>query len=255
MLPKIGPRQEELEKSMSLHIMLVDLENVSRFSISDVPAGSKVHIVLNPSQGNKALSLVEDAKRRGLPPVECYVIQTSGRNAADFVLSCKLGELLTTNPHAQFVIVSNDRGFDALVTYLVAKGVKCQRMGYAPPDSTSSHGKRRSSSKSVKKPLTEEELYRLVVRRLWQMSRRGGVGSGLPTTKKKLANFLANCINGDPLLRQANVVEQIIRRLIADGHVRLQKHSVTRLSYQFPKLTTGQSQGTKQQPSMDHQLV
>jgi hypothetical protein len=308
-LAEVGHPQEEREKSMSLHIMLVDLENVPRFSISDVPVDSTVHVIMNATQLKKALSLVEDAKRLGLPPVQCYVIHTSGPNAADFVLSCKLGELASANPHAEYVIVSNDSGFDALVAYLVAKGVNCYRMAYPQPGGASK-AKRRSSSKSVKKSHAKsdtcqlpagasngnellptklgegaptapsptgshtdnpsnlslghlggedghkfEELYRLVVRRLWQRSQSSEIGSGLPKTKQKLAQFLANCINGDPLLRQAKIVEQIIGRLIEDGYVHVQKDCVTRLIYQFPKLTTGQSQGTKQQPSVEHQLV
>jgi hypothetical protein len=48
-------------------------------------------------------------------------------------IACHLGEGIYKFPKAEFVILSNDRGFDPLVRHLVARGFKCRRDGQARP--------------------------------------------------------------------------------------------------------------------------
>jgi len=60
-------------------------------------------------------------------------IDGNGRNALDFHIACHLGEGICKFPKAEFVILSNDKGFDPLVRHLVARGFKCRRDGQARP--------------------------------------------------------------------------------------------------------------------------
>jgi hypothetical protein len=60
-------------------------------------------------------------------------IESNGRNALDFHIACHLGEGICKSPQAEFVILSNDKGFDPLVRHLVARGFKCRRDGQARP--------------------------------------------------------------------------------------------------------------------------
>jgi len=46
-------------------------------------------------------------------------------------IACHLGEGTSKFPKAEFVILSNDKGFDPLVRHLVAHGFKCRREGQA----------------------------------------------------------------------------------------------------------------------------
>jgi hypothetical protein len=60
-------------------------------------------------------------------------VSGNGRNALDFHIACHLGEGICKSPQAEFVILSNDKGFDPLVRHLVARGFKCRRDGQARP--------------------------------------------------------------------------------------------------------------------------
>jgi hypothetical protein len=56
------------------------------------------------------------------------------------------GERICKSPQAEFVILSNDKGFDPLVRHLVARGFKCWRDGQAravpaPKPQLSEHAK------------------------------------------------------------------------------------------------------------------
>ncbi len=72
---------------------------------------------------NEQLLLVDSGKR--------VSIDGNGPNALDFHIACHLGEGICKTPKAEFVILSNDKGFDPLVRHLVARGFKCRRDGQA----------------------------------------------------------------------------------------------------------------------------
>jgi hypothetical protein len=76
--------------------------------------------------------LVQQALALG-PRFEMVRIDGNGRNALDFHIACHLGEGICKYPKAEFVILSNDKGFDPLVRHLVARGFKCRRDGEARP--------------------------------------------------------------------------------------------------------------------------
>lgn len=77
-----------------------------------------------------ATDLVQQALGMG-SRFERVCINGNGRNALDFHIACHLGEAICKFPKAEFVILSNDKGFDPLVRHLVARGLRCRRGGQA----------------------------------------------------------------------------------------------------------------------------
>ena len=57
--------------------------------------------------------------------VKCF----TGTNALDFQLSTELGYRIAKGERNTFVIISNDKGYDAIVNYWVVKGIKVSRQG------------------------------------------------------------------------------------------------------------------------------
>ena len=57
--------------------------------------------------------------------VKCF----TGTNALDFQLSTELGYRIAKGERNTFVIISNDKGYDAIVNYWVVKGIKVSRLG------------------------------------------------------------------------------------------------------------------------------
>ena len=67
------------------------------------------------------------------PRFEWVTIDGNGPNALDFHIAFYLGKGACEIAQAEFVIVSNDKGFDPLVRHLVARGIQCRREGQARP--------------------------------------------------------------------------------------------------------------------------
>ena len=115
---------------MSDQVVLVDFENVQGVDLARIPAQARIKIFVGETQSKLPTELVEQALALA-PRCELVRIKGTGRNALDFHIACHLGEGICKFPRAEFVILSNDKGFDPLVRHLVARGFKCRRDGQA----------------------------------------------------------------------------------------------------------------------------
>src|SRR5262245_5493494 len=113
-------------------LMLVDLENIHRFELSQAPPNARIKVFVGQTQSKLPTALVQQAQALG-SRLTWVTIDGNGRNALDFHIACHLGEGICKSPQAEFVILSNDKGFDPLVRHLVARGFKCRRNGQARP--------------------------------------------------------------------------------------------------------------------------
>ena len=115
-------------------LMLVDLENIHRFDLGKAPPNARIKIFVGQMQSKLPTALVQQAQALG-SRLQWVTIDGNGPNALDFHIACHLGEGICKTPKAEFVILSNDKGFDPLVRHLVARGFKCRRDGQAPATS------------------------------------------------------------------------------------------------------------------------
>src|SRR5688572_14111257 len=107
-------------------VFLVDLENVQKVDLARLPASARIKIFVGQLQPKLPTDLVQQALALG-SRFEMVRINGNGRNALDFHIACHLGEGICKFPQAEFVILSNDKGFDPLVRHVVARGFKCRR--------------------------------------------------------------------------------------------------------------------------------
>ena len=97
---------------------LIDSENVGDFWIPllELPADSAELIVFytknSPHMSYDSLIKLKESDRK-VTFIKCY----EGTNALDFQLCSELGFLIAQNPGDEFIIVTNDTGYDAAVKY------------------------------------------------------------------------------------------------------------------------------------------
>jgi len=113
---------------MNEQLVLVDLENIQHFDLGQVPPTARIKIFVGQLQSKLPMALVQQAQALG-SRVSWVRIDGNGRNALDFHIACHLGEGICRFPKAEFVVLSNDKGFDPLVRHLVARGFNCRRDG------------------------------------------------------------------------------------------------------------------------------
>ena len=117
---------------MNEQVFLVDLENVQKVDFAQLTKSAHIKIFVGHLQPKLSTDLVQQALSLG-SRFELVRIDGNGKNALDFHIACHLGEGICKYRKAEFVILSNDKGFDPLVRHLVARGFKCWRDGQARP--------------------------------------------------------------------------------------------------------------------------
>jgi len=117
---------------MNEQLLLVDLENIQSFDLGKVPPTTRIKVFVGQLQPKLSTDLAQKAQPLG-SRLEYVRIDGNGRNALDFHIACYLGERICKFPKAEFVILSNDKGFDLLVRHLAARWFKCRGEGQARP--------------------------------------------------------------------------------------------------------------------------
>jgi hypothetical protein len=107
--------------------LFVDLENIQKIDLSQVPADVRVMIFYGVTQKKLPEALVVQAQPFGVR-LKWIKISGQGPNALDFHIAYYLGQELTKSPTLKCAILSRDTGFDPLVRHLQALSHTCQRV-------------------------------------------------------------------------------------------------------------------------------
>ena len=117
---------------MNHRFALFDLENVQPSSLNVFKAhGYQLKIFVGAGQLRIPVALASQVQEFG-KDAEYITMQGTGRNALDFHIAYYLGRLVTQYPEAEFCIVSNDTGYDPLLTHLQEQHIKAKRIEVKP---------------------------------------------------------------------------------------------------------------------------
>jgi len=112
---------------MSEAVLLIDYENVQKVDLSRVPARVQVRVFIGASQAKMPTELMMQAQPLG-SRLKWIRIDGQGSNALDFHIAFYLGEYIAASPKAEYIILSRDKGFDALVRHLTGRGLSIRRI-------------------------------------------------------------------------------------------------------------------------------
>lgn len=110
-------------------VYLVDMENIPHAwaKLLDGCAESDVFVLFYTEQVSQVpITLMEKVTRA--PAAVDYVRCHSGTNGLDFQLVTEMGYRVARNPSAEYVIVSQDHGFDVVIDYWGERGVRTRRI-------------------------------------------------------------------------------------------------------------------------------
>ncbi|HTW92592.1 MAG TPA: PIN domain-containing protein [bacterium] len=109
-------------------LLLVDFENVQQVELANLDDSYRVIIFVGADQKSVPFDLVTRAQQLG-GRVEWQKITGNGSNALDFFIAFQLGRAYDQTPKPECLVLSRDKGFDPLIKYLNANGMKSRRIG------------------------------------------------------------------------------------------------------------------------------
>ncbi len=119
--------EQSNDAAMSHPILLIDFENVRDVALATLPSDYRVLIFVGRSQNSIPFNITRDAQQLG-NRLEWIKIEGDGRNNLDFHLAFYLGQLSAKYGDAEFLVLSKDKGFDAIIRHAVGTGLKCSRI-------------------------------------------------------------------------------------------------------------------------------
>ena len=121
---------------MSKKFALLDMENVQPTSLQKLKnEGYHLKVFVGANQSKISVELAEEIQTFG-ESAQYIRIQSSGKNALDFHIAFYMGQLASTEPDSQFVIVSKDTGYDPLLKHMRNIGIKATRSSAAVGSTT-----------------------------------------------------------------------------------------------------------------------
>ena len=197
---------------MASKYILIDYENVKGIDLAPV-VDKPYHLMVFVGASQNKLSTDFVVQMQNLKSAEYVRISGNGPNALDFHIAYMIGRLAEREPDATFHIVSRDRGFDPLITYLNANMVKTNRVGDL------------FEIRALRLPKTvgEDGIVEDVVRNL------AGRGSSKPRKLRTLASTIGSLFK-DGL--SEDEVQSVIAQLQAKGHIVVDQEKV---SYNLPR--------------------
>ena len=113
---------------MAKNYILIDYENVKAIDLGPI-VDKPYHLMVFVGASQHKISTDFAMQVQNLKAAEYVRISGNGHNALDFHIAYMIGRLAEREPDASFHIVSKDRGFDPLITYLKANNIKASRVG------------------------------------------------------------------------------------------------------------------------------
>ena len=112
---------------------LIDTENVGSTFISLLKEDNEkkeLYIFVTENAKNLSFPMLHELtdKRIKLHIIDCEI----GKNSLDFYLSTYLGYLIGKNAHSDYVVVSQDNGFDHVLDYWTKQGISVKRIDTKP---------------------------------------------------------------------------------------------------------------------------
>jgi len=223
--------------------VLVDFENVQPdlSQLAGTPFKVKVFFGAKQQEGRVPFKLLDAMLALG-GNVEPVKVMRSGSNAVDMHIAYFIGRLVEKEPHAVIHIISGDTDFDPLAEYLQANGVHCKRTktiaeltrhapaaarkraaAPAPASKAAAPPKPSPQPRHKSAPPARKHSDKLapIIKQLHSLS-------GKPSTRKKLAQTIANYLRQHGGALPESAVEQLIDELIRLKYV---TQNGTRVSY------------------------
>ena len=193
-------------------LLLVDFENVQQVELTKLDDNYRVIIFVGADQKSVPFDLVTNAQKLG-SRVEWQKIVGNGSNALDFFIACQLGRVFEKTPKPDCTVLSKDKGFDPLLNFLNANGMKCRRISSL----VELHHKVATAA-----PASEDQKLRRVVEVLGKLEKRG---------RPRKRKTLSQCISAmfQKKITQPEI-ERIITAMLANGLISEAHNTIT---YEF----------------------
>lgn len=205
---------------MASKYALIDLENIQPVSLKKLKDENyQLKVFVGANQAKISVELAEEIQQFG-ENAQYIRLQNSGKNALDFHIAFYMGQLASSEPACQFLVISKDTGYDALLKHMRELGIKANRSAAAVNAAQATLHSQPKSDSSKKSPaqMSMPERVQFAVKHLRK------AGKAKPA---KLTTLAADLHSKFQKKLTENAVQQLITELLKQGIVIDDQGSIT----------------------------
>jgi hypothetical protein len=114
---------------MENNIIFIDFENIQYIDNDLLKPNTKIIVMVGLNQNDMSIKFVKQ-NMDNVSSIKMIKVKAQGKNALDFFIAYYLGVYIKRNKNKNFIIVSNDGGYDALIKHLSENEISIKRKEY-----------------------------------------------------------------------------------------------------------------------------
>ena len=165
---------------------------------------------------NNAVKYIQTLNKKSTFNLTPIRIDTEGANALDMVLNSYVGLAMGQNPRAEFIIVSNDKGYDSVINHFGSLGVQIIRKTIVRIKNENVDNKNQKQTNNSK---DYEDIITTILKT--KLAKR-------PQKIKTLKNYLKNSLGQKNVSEKGStVLDDIVKELKNKKLIKQQNQSIT----------------------------
>lgn len=164
---------------------------------------------------NNAVKYIQTLNKKSTFNLTPIRIDTEGANALDMVLNSYVGLAMGQNPRAEFIIVSNDKGYDSVINHFGSLGVQITRKTITKTKNENVDNKNQKQNNNSKE---YDDIIETILKT--KLAKR-------PQKIKTLKNYLKNSLGQQNVSEKGStVLDDIVKELKNKKLIKQQNQSI-----------------------------
>jgi len=143
-------------------IAFIDFENIQKIDMSEVTGTTKLIIMVGNKQSKKA-AVYSHLAIDHASSVELIKTHGEGQNALDFHIAYYLGKYIGIDNNIKYIIYSNDKGYDPLITHLKNEGIFIKRIMIIDSIKSALKEIKDEAKPLIEKKRTKRDKYKVII--------------------------------------------------------------------------------------------
>jgi hypothetical protein len=189
---------------METNIIFIDFENLQYIDNNLLKPNTEIIVMVGLNQNDLSIKFVKQ-NIDNVSSIKLIKVKAQGKNALDFFIAYYLGIYIKKDRNINYIIISNDGGYDALIKHLSENEISIKRMEYKKIDTAidkKANGNINDNNET--KDLIENKC-KITLDQI--KKEKGPKPSTLKGLKKRIKKIFTNNITDDNVLKIINLMK------------------------------------------------
>jgi hypothetical protein len=188
---------------METNIIFIDFENLQYIDNNLLKPNTEIIVMVGLNQNDLSIKFVKQ-NIDNVSSIKLIKVKVQGKNAPDFFIAYYLGIYIKKDRATNYIIISNDSGYDALIKHLSENEISIKRIEYRKIDTAIDKKDNNIDDNNKTKDLIENKC-EITLDQI--KKEKGPKPSTLKGLKKRIKKIFTNNITDDNVAKIINLIK------------------------------------------------